>query len=98
MIIVYDIILTFNREVDCMWRKKFNLATVLFISQRYLALIEVVLNLASPASLHVCGRVFTLFLLAFNLLISNFCRQGVSSLIHTLFVPEELMAGKLRGR
>ena len=39
VIVVYNTLLTFSREVTCIWRRKFSAVTVLFFTQRYCMLI-----------------------------------------------------------
>ncbi|KZT66239.1 hypothetical protein DAEQUDRAFT_740110 [Daedalea quercina L-15889] len=38
-LLFYDYTLTFSREVRCIWRRKFSLATVLFLLNRYLFIV-----------------------------------------------------------
>ncbi|THH27531.1 hypothetical protein EUX98_g6655 [Antrodiella citrinella] len=75
-IVVYDTILTSNREINCIWRRKHGLVTILFISQRYVMMLLTLLRLFSLMDLMVlfstirtwavCGRfnaaVFLVFL------------------------------------
>ncbi|TCD65314.1 hypothetical protein EIP91_002800 [Steccherinum ochraceum] len=49
----YDTLLTFSREVDCVWRRKFSIVTVIFAVQRYVFIVEGIFNLLSPSRLSV---------------------------------------------
>ncbi len=42
---IYDHILTVSQEVEYVWRRKFTAATVLFLANRYLALVNICLML-----------------------------------------------------
>ena len=44
VITAYDILLTFSREVDCIWKRKFGAITILFAVNRYGALGEAILE------------------------------------------------------
>ncbi|KZT60637.1 hypothetical protein CALCODRAFT_95397 [Calocera cornea HHB12733] len=44
---VYDIILTFEREVKLVWRGSWNLASLLYLATRYYTLVESVLNIVT---------------------------------------------------
>jgi len=44
VLIAYDVVLTFNREVACIWRRKFSAVTVLFLVMRYVTLSSQVLT------------------------------------------------------
>lgn len=50
---VYDTLLTFSREVDCIWRRKSSAITFLFISQRYCMIVLSILRLINPYGLDV---------------------------------------------
>jgi len=60
-ILVYDSLLTFSREVDCIWRRKFSAVTVLYVLQRYCLLFSMVLRQFHPTNLVVC-RGYTVLL------------------------------------
>ncbi|CCM06021.1 uncharacterized protein FIBRA_08265 [Fibroporia radiculosa] len=45
MLLLYDYILTFAQEIQCIWRRKFSGATVLFFLNRYLSIIYRILML-----------------------------------------------------
>ncbi|THH30158.1 hypothetical protein EUX98_g4029 [Antrodiella citrinella] len=63
VLITYDTLLTFSREVQCIWTKKPNLVTVLFILQRYCTLIElVVLGLPAVMPINLLGYILFSFL------------------------------------
>ncbi|TCD62429.1 hypothetical protein EIP91_006911 [Steccherinum ochraceum] len=47
-IIAYDTLLTFSREVDHIWRRKFSLVFVIFLCQRYVVLLDDILLMLSP--------------------------------------------------
>ncbi|KAL1942950.1 hypothetical protein VTO73DRAFT_4621 [Trametes versicolor] len=47
--LTYEILITFDREVALVWRRKFTGASVLFFLNRYLPILVNVLNLASSA-------------------------------------------------
>ena len=43
-LVVYDTLLTFSRELDCIWKRKFSLVMVLFVAQRYLLILQGVIE------------------------------------------------------
>lgn len=43
-IVLYDILLTFSREVSCIWRRQWNLVTVIFVICRYGTLLDLALR------------------------------------------------------
>ena len=45
VIVLYDTLLTFSREVKCIWKRKWSVATALFILIRYSAVVLCILNL-----------------------------------------------------
>lgn len=45
-LLFYDIILTFDREVACIWKRKFSTVSVIFICMRYASLLSQVGNIA----------------------------------------------------
>ncbi|TCD64402.1 hypothetical protein EIP91_004118 [Steccherinum ochraceum] len=48
-LVVYDTLLTFSREVDCIWRREFGMVTIIFVLQRWaLALDGLVLAVSTP--------------------------------------------------
>lgn len=50
VILSYDTLLTFSREVDCIWRRKLSVASTIYILQRYGALVVDVINLLADGS------------------------------------------------
>ena len=50
MIVLYDYVVTFDREVALFWRRRFNAATVLFFLTRYVFLAYTIFTL-SPTGL-----------------------------------------------
>ena len=65
VMLVYDILLTFPREVDKIWRKKrFSGLTVLWVCNRWVFLLMVILTIASE-----CDS----YLVMFGRLIANIC-------------------------
>jgi len=49
-ILGYDTLLTFSREVDCIWRRRFSAVTVLYVMQRYCMILAVTFRLAVPSA------------------------------------------------
>ncbi|TCD63917.1 hypothetical protein EIP91_004764 [Steccherinum ochraceum] len=47
----YDILLTFSREVECIWRRKWSFVTILFVSQRYFVIFGAILRYLNPWTL-----------------------------------------------
>lgn len=47
VVTAYDIFLTFSREVDCIWKRKFSAVTLLFAVNRYAALGQAIVELIS---------------------------------------------------
>lgn len=45
--IIYDIILTFNRERTTIWKRKFSVVTLLFLSMRYFVLITQIMSIVN---------------------------------------------------
>jgi len=63
-ILAYDILLTSSREVDCVWGRKFSVASVLYVTQRYSAFLSFTLPQSSPTSLQECqAQIITQYLL-----------------------------------
>lgn len=56
--LTYEILITFDREVALVWRRKFTGASVLFFLNRYLPILVNVLNLASSARMTDAVRYF----------------------------------------
>ena len=46
-LVCYDFLITFDREVRCVWRRKWTGATVLFILNRYIVLLVHIISLCS---------------------------------------------------
>jgi len=53
VILFYDNLLTFSREVDCVWRRKFSAVTVLYVMQRYCLMLDITLRLIVPNARNV---------------------------------------------
>jgi len=53
----YDVLLTFSREVDCIWRRKFSAVTVLYVVNRYCRISVNILYLSSPLFVHGCKAI-----------------------------------------
>ena len=43
-VVTYDIMLTFSREVNCIWRRKWNLVTVVYVVCRYGTFLDLMLR------------------------------------------------------
>ncbi|TCD60976.1 hypothetical protein EIP91_009241 [Steccherinum ochraceum] len=39
-LVVYDTLLTLSRELECIWRRKFSLITVIFVLQRWVLVLD----------------------------------------------------------
>ncbi|CAL1714727.1 unnamed protein product [Somion occarium] len=50
VLVAFDIVLTFSREVECIWKRKWNAVTLLYIVNRYGALFDLMV-----------GAIFTLY-------------------------------------
>jgi len=46
-VLFYDILLTYDREVICVWKRKFSAATVIFFCVRYATFACLIVNLVS---------------------------------------------------
>ena len=53
VIFFYDTLLTFPREVECIWKRKWSAATALFLLNRYSTVVLSILNLLSGTTLHL---------------------------------------------
>ncbi|KAJ3476985.1 hypothetical protein NLI96_g10774 [Meripilus lineatus] len=75
----FDAMLTFSREVDCVWRRNFTFITILYLIQRYGLLVEHIFGLINAVlespSVIVC---FLRYLLAHHL--AHFDYRAISSL------------------
>ena len=45
--LVYDHLLTFDREVELFWKRKFTGATALFLLNRYILVLDYIFNIAT---------------------------------------------------
>lgn len=45
-LVAYDILLTFSREISLRWNRKFSLVTVLYVFNRYAALLELMVTIS----------------------------------------------------
>ena len=54
VIIAYDILLCFDRELASIWQRQKSFVTVLYAVQRYVTLVDFAMVLAHPSSLAVC--------------------------------------------
>jgi len=52
--IIYDTLLTFSREIDCIWKRKSGAVTLLFISQRYCMMFLTILRMIVPTEMTAC--------------------------------------------
>ncbi|KAH9944974.1 uncharacterized protein BXZ73DRAFT_38142 [Epithele typhae] len=57
VLIIYDYTITFGREVDLFWTKRFSGATVLFIANKYISLINHLFDLSLFLPIRVSDRV-----------------------------------------
>ena len=55
--LIYDYTITFGREVDAFWSWRFSGATVLFLSNKYLTLLNHLLGLSTLIPVHVSDKV-----------------------------------------
>ncbi|KAL4246665.1 hypothetical protein ABKN59_008853 [Abortiporus biennis] len=66
-LVVYDSVITFDREVEAIWKKKINIASVLFVMNRYgmivYAVLTVLVYFGEPERV-VCERAGNLWLAA----------------------------------
>ena len=53
VIIAYDILLSFDRELASIWQRKTSFVTALYAIQRYVTLVDFAMVLAHPSSLAV---------------------------------------------
>ena len=53
VIILYDTVLTFSREVECIWKRKWSAATALFLLNRYSAVVVCLLNLLDDGAIPI---------------------------------------------
>jgi len=51
---IYDALLTFSREIECIWKRKSSVAMVLYISQRYMTILLPFITVYNPVQLHSC--------------------------------------------
>jgi len=67
----YDITLTFSREVECIWKRKFSVGSLLFFVSRYCSLgrtiMELLVSIYVPTSVISCKIMFP-FLLTLEIL------------------------------
>ena len=57
VLLIYDYMITFGREVDAFWTRRFSGATVLFFSNKYLTLLNHLLDLSLYFPVHVSDKV-----------------------------------------
>ena len=50
-IVLYDTLLTFSREVECIWKHKWSVTAALFLLNRYSAVVRSILDLFDDATL-----------------------------------------------
>ncbi|KAH8102710.1 hypothetical protein BXZ70DRAFT_906001 [Cristinia sonorae] len=56
-IIFYEYIISFPREIQCIWRRKFNLVTLIYILERYIVIALVITRFYDPTkSLEKCKQ------------------------------------------
>jgi len=60
VILGYDTLLTFSREVDCIWNRKFSAVTVLYVLQRYTLLFCVILRQYNPSTIIACKALLVM--------------------------------------
>ncbi|TCD65319.1 hypothetical protein EIP91_002805 [Steccherinum ochraceum] len=60
VIVTYDTLLTFSREVEYIWGRKFSVVTVIFFSQRWLMILYAAFFLLSPSLIPSCWEVSVL--------------------------------------
>ena len=59
VVVLYDILLTFPREVECIWKRKWSAASALFLLNRYSAVVLNILNVFDEAALPlVCPFIY----------------------------------------
>ena len=51
--VLYDTLLTFPREVECIWKRKWSAASALFLLNRYSAVVRSILDVFSGTTLHL---------------------------------------------
>lgn len=88
VIACYDALLTFGREVDCIWKGKPSIVTVIYVIERYLAIILTVNRLFNPQTVAV--RSFSLFL--DQILLTAPILSDVRSFILKLFIDSGLIS------
>ena len=52
VIVLYDTLLTFSREVECIWKRKWSAASALFLLNRYSAVVASILDVFGETTLH----------------------------------------------
>ena len=57
VIIFYDTLLTFSREVECIWKRKWSATAALFLLNRYGAVLRSILQLLNEAALPLVRSV-----------------------------------------
>ena len=53
VIVLYDTLLTFPREVECIWKRKWSAASALFLLNRYSTVVLSILDVFSGTTLHL---------------------------------------------
>ncbi|TCD60882.1 hypothetical protein EIP91_009373 [Steccherinum ochraceum] len=50
-LVAYDTLLTLSREIQCVWRRKWGLVTVIFVLQRWIQVLDGVINMVPTTNL-----------------------------------------------
>ncbi|TCD66267.1 hypothetical protein EIP91_001596 [Steccherinum ochraceum] len=50
-LVAYDTLLTFSREVECIWRKKLSFVTAIFVTQRWIMILDAIIDMQPNTSL-----------------------------------------------
>ena len=59
VIVLYDTLLTFPREVECIWKRKWSAASALFLLNRYSAVVRSILDVFEESTLPlVCPFIY----------------------------------------
>ena len=67
-----DLLLCFDREVNCIWKRRFGFITVLYTTQRYATILEYAWGFFNPYSLMVRSWHCNIYV-AFSLIIAHSC-------------------------
>ncbi|TCD65315.1 hypothetical protein EIP91_002801 [Steccherinum ochraceum] len=74
-LVTYDTLLTFSREVECIWKRKASLVTAIFLLQRWVLVLDGLVNMLPTAHHWV---LFLLLLSQFEQRIPRCMAQGIS--------------------